>query len=253
MTSSDSKHSLPSPPPSLRRGPLWTFEPVYLALQLWREEKAQGLQNQDLDLPYSFNPKSNKYNLSSNLGDFNRLFQHLEWQIETSTSGTSTSTDGELSNHDSPPSSLSDKASRIKGKEVRWTDQIQLKDLHTPLRKSNRKSANQRKEVKNTADFESEAEDYLRPALAKPKLWTPPAIPVLRIDAQIIQPLDTLTYEEKMAKLDRKLNRLKKAGLSNEEGIHVFVDVSNIVIGVYSYINSRLSRNANANRSPRLL
>ena len=135
----------------------------------------------------------------------------------------------------------SDTALRIKGKEVRWTDELHSKeasqlatppDKHTIPRKPRHRSPTKQREVKNSADFESEAEDYLRPALVKtPQLWHPPAIPEPRIDPQIIQPLDNLTREEKMAKLTDKLNRFKKPKSSNE-GIHVFVDVSNIVIGV---------------------
>ena len=79
----------------------------------------------------------------------------------------------------------------------------------------------------------------MRPAIVqKSKLWTPPPIPIAQIDPQIIQPLFSLTFAEKQAKLVQKLkqrinsyngelNHIKTAS----DGIHVFVDCSNIVIG----------------------
>ena len=239
MTPSNHRHTTPphlSIPP-----PQYNFSSVYGLLEIWREDEARALSSKKLDT-CSFDPKSTKDYVSSSLGDFSRLFQHLDWPIQSQASHTPESTDAESSNQDTPPSSLSDTALRIKGKEVRWTDEIHteeasqlatLRDLHATPRKPRHRSPVKQKEIKNSADFESEAEDYLRPALVKTsQIWHPPAIPELRIDPQIIQPLDTLTREEKMDKLTRKLNRFKKAK-SSSEGIHVFVDVSNIVIGMY--------------------
>jgi len=239
MTPGDLNHTpLPTPP---LPPPQYNFKSVYGLLEIWRDGEAQTLSSQHLN-PCSFDPKSTKYNVSSSLGDFSRLFQHLDWPVESAVTRTPESTDAELSMQDTPPSSLSDTVRRIKGKEVRWRDEINTEEaLHliTPRdllnipRKPRHRSPTKQKEVKNSADFESEAEDYLRPAIVTaPQLWHPPALPVLRIDPQIIQPLDTLTRQEKMDKLAKKLDRFKKPKNSNE-GIHVFVDVSNIVIGVY--------------------
>jgi len=239
LSDSDTHNTQPTPPLPL---PQYNFKSVYGLLEIWRDDESQALSKQHPDL-CGFDPKSTKYDTSNSLGDFSRLFQHLEWPIERPVIRTSESTDTELSNQDTPPSSLSDTALRIKGKEVRWRDEIHTegalqlvtpRDLQSVPRKPRHRSPVKQKEIKNSADFESEAEDYLRPALVKtPQIWLPPAIPLLRIDPQIIQPLDNLTRQEKMAKLTRKLKRFKKSPGSND-GIHVFVDVSNIVIGVCS-------------------
>ena len=63
-------------------------------------------------------------------------------------------------------------------------------------------------------------------------------VPSIPVEKQIIKPLDTLTFEEKMTKVISKLKMMDHLYNSNDSavsaaGIHVFVDCSNIVIGVY--------------------
>jgi hypothetical protein len=96
-------------------------------------------------------------------------------------------------------------------------------------------------------------------------LWVPPPIPKIPFDPTVIQPIDTLTRKEKYVKLVQKLQktfgsesealiRMKPdqaareyGGNNSPEGIHVFVDCSNIVIGFLDELKRRRGMNV---RSP---
>lgn len=73
----------------------------------------------------------------------------------------------------------------------------------------------------------------------------PPPIPTIQVDPSVIQPFYTLTVNEQKAKLVKKLlrgfpdesdivNSISCVGNKNDDGIHIFVDCSNIVIGFYN-------------------
>jgi hypothetical protein len=73
----------------------------------------------------------------------------------------------------------------------------------------------------------------------------PPPIPNIRVDPSTIQPFYTLTINEQKAKLVKKLlknfpgetdipNSISRLGNKHDDGIHIFVDCSNIVIGFFN-------------------
>jgi hypothetical protein len=78
----------------------------------------------------------------------------------------------------------------------------------------------------------------------------PPPIPEIQLDPSIIQPSYTLTVNEQKAKLVKKLlrkfpdetsnisNSISRLGNTNDDGIHIFVDCSNIVIGFYNQLRA---------------
>ncbi|KAG9246188.1 hypothetical protein BJ878DRAFT_498187 [Calycina marina] len=194
--------------------------------------------------------KHSDHVLSKSLGDFRKLFSHCNWNDNDSTPKITHSTDTEL--EDTLPSSLVlDTLQPNKGKNGRWTDEVLLKPVSGAGSHRSRELRRHRatkcqkttgqddyvKIIKNTADFESEVEDYLQPALSKTtKVWATPSIPNTPIDPHIIQLLETLTYEEKMAKLSNKLYQVPLFKSSAATPIHIFVDLSNIVIGFFNAI-----------------
>lgn len=92
-------------------------------------------------------------------------------------------------------------------------------------------------------------------------LWVPPAIPKIPYDRTVIRPIETLTRKEKYAKLVKKLQRIfgpesdalvhmkpdqagkEYGGNSSPDGIHVFVDCSNIVIGFLDELKRKRGMN----------
>jgi hypothetical protein len=67
----------------------------------------------------------------------------------------------------------------------------------------------------------------------------------------IIQPIEALTAEEKKERLIRKLKKgfglkLESLGNKDQDGIHVFVDCSNIIIGFYNTLKIRRGYNIRA-------
>jgi hypothetical protein len=226
---------------------------------------------QRLPSPSQFDPQ---VNMPQSLGDFNRLYELLglptqgyplqirNKSIESSGSSFSDLYDPtHVSPESTPPSPPPDviKFDEIVNRKVRWTDQVDGLDAvdvrqrsssrkrHTRL-KSSSKSSN----IKNSADFDSETdiETFRRvPALipswvtlqtAPQKLWLPP-IPSAYADPTIIQPLETLTIEEKRTKLIKKLKLMIDFGptVDQERELHIFVDCSNIVIGFYDALKFR--------------
>ncbi|KAH7369751.1 hypothetical protein BKA65DRAFT_444193 [Rhexocercosporidium sp. MPI-PUGE-AT-0058] len=91
----------------------------------------------------------------------------------------------------------------------------------------------------------------------------PPAIPKLYLDPSIVQPFLTLTAKEQKAKLIRKLaehftqetkisKALSRLGTTDPNGIHVFVDLSNIIIGFFNRLkaNRQISQAARIKQPP---
>lgn len=99
----------------------------------------------------------------------------------------------------------------------------------------------------------------------------PPDIPHIHVSKQILKPLLTLTKEERKAVLVRRLMKdftfgpasnitkgnaaqlaTQNGGNMAEDGIHVFIDASNIVIGFYDAVKTArgLSKNAYTSRPP---
>jgi hypothetical protein len=89
-----------------------------------------------------------------------------------------------------------------------------------------------------------------RPVHSRP----PHPIPDIHVDPSIILPFYTLTINEQKAKLVKKLlkrfpsemdivNSVPRLGNKHDEGIHIFVDCSNIVIGFYNRlkVNRRIN------------
>lgn len=89
-----------------------------------------------------------------------------------------------------------------------------------------------------------------RPVHSRP----PPPIPNIHVDPSIILPLYTLTINKQKAKLVKKLikrflgemdivNSVPRLGNKHDDGIHIFVDCSNIVIGFYNRlkVNRRIN------------
>jgi hypothetical protein len=83
------------------------------------------------------------------------------------------------------------------------------------------------------------------------------------VDSSIIQPFYTLTVNEQKAKLVKKLlkkfpeelgivNSISRLGNKNDDGIHIFVDCSNIVIGFYNRLkyNRKISTAAYFKQPP---
>ncbi|KAE9369422.1 hypothetical protein N431DRAFT_560249 [Stipitochalara longipes BDJ] len=93
------------------------------------------------------------------------------------------------------------------------------------------------------------------PTQRSPLSRLPPPIPAIHLDPSIIQPFYTWTVNEQKAKLVKKLlrkfpeespdisNSISRLGNKNDDGIHIFVDCSNIVIGFYNQL--RHNRNIN--------
>jgi hypothetical protein len=91
----------------------------------------------------------------------------------------------------------------------------------------------------------------------------PPPIPTIKIDPSVVQPLHTLTVNEQKAKLVKKLlrrfpgetdvvNSISRIGNKDNDGIHIFVDCSNIVIGFYNRLkhNRKISPVAYVRQPP---
>jgi hypothetical protein len=91
----------------------------------------------------------------------------------------------------------------------------------------------------------------------------PPPIPTIRVDPSVIQPFYTLTVNEQKAKLVKKLlrrfpdesdisNSISHVGNKDDDGIHVFVDCSNIIIGFYNRLkyNRKISPVAYVRQPP---
>jgi hypothetical protein len=107
---------------------------------------------------------------------------------------------------------------------------------------------------------------FLPSSVAPPKrfvIWPPPPVPAVCVDPSIIQPFYTLTVNEQKAKLVKKLlkksprefdiiNSISRLGNKHDDGIHIFVDCSNIIIGFYNRLkyNRKISPAAYVRQPP---
>jgi hypothetical protein len=250
----------------------WDFGTVYNLLESFRppdtpddepSRHQSSLSPPRIPSPSGFDPK---ITVPENLGDFNRLYEFLGLPTQEfparprNESIESSSSDpydvSQESTHSSPPSSIPDSIhfNDFVDRKVRWRDEIGGSNISTvkarPRSLTRRKTTRLSSHIKNSADFDSETEaetfirysNHLVPAWVtpqpqpQPKLWLPP-IPKSHKDPTFIQPIDTLTIEEKRAKLLKKLR--KSVGFGPEttvttKPLHIFVDCSNIIIGFYN-------------------
>lgn len=244
--------------------PLWDFGPVYNLFDTF--DRSRLLNDESLDhsaipvppVPGSHidtNPKK-----PSNLGDFDNVFSYLGQTVDKQLSedeptGLSSAADS-CQSTPSPPIS-DDVITRYEDltKEVRWTDQ--LKGTGSAERSGSEpgppgghlhsaRLLRRRKTILNASADEA-ATHGVAPLVSawasRPKsegvLWVPPPTPSIHIDPLVIQPIHPLTAEEKKAKLLRKLKaRYHVASDSlrskDQNGIHIFVDCSNVMIGFYN-------------------
>lgn len=247
----------------------WDFEPIYQLIESFRD--SQTLRDETPEhqvFPSSFPPRipspsefDPKINVPQNLGDFNRLYEFLGLptqeisarpEIESIEYATSSDPDNvsQESTHSTPPSSLPDtiQYEDFVNRKVRWTDEtVEVLDPVEVKRRSRRdmhRMPHKTSLIKNSADFDTdtETETYRRRPMLVPswvtpsKLWLPP-ISKSAHDPTVIQPIETLTIEEKRAKLLKKLR--KSVGFGSDstataKKLHVFVDCSNIIIGFYN-------------------
>jgi hypothetical protein len=103
-----------------------------------------------------------------------------------------------------------------------------------------------------------------QPKTTERKFYPPPPNPKIHLDPTIIQPQFSLTAEEKRVKLCKKLRKrfgdepnsllsthtvyaiTNWGGNVSDDGIHVFVDCSNIIIGFYNALKIARKMNINA-------
>jgi len=91
----------------------------------------------------------------------------------------------------------------------------------------------------------------------------PPQIPAVTLDPSIIYPFCALTIDEQKARIVSKMmerfpeesdvtNSISQLGNQSEDGIHIFVDCSNIVIGFYNRLkyNRKISQVAYVKQPP---
>lgn len=257
--------------------PPWDFTPIYDLLDAFRPPLSPDNQFSQsspvaptpiLD-PTLFNPKSSE---PSSLGDFTRLYEFLGRPIQDvrprqESNGSSSSSRPDYS---TPPSSITDDAVHVDDpvdtvKEVRWADEVDGAELteqfeseaepshrrlhHTRCRRRNRSSLSSLVDGSRPSSIEEEA-FFVRPKSER-SLWVPPSAPKIHVDPMIIQPIEALTAEEKKERLIRKLKKgfglkLESLGNKDQDGIHVFVDCSNIIIGFYNTLKIRRGYNIRA-------
>jgi hypothetical protein len=262
--------------------PPWDFAPVYDILDAFKGQSIDENPSEDgasplplVLVPSFVHPTSRK---PTSLGDFDRIFEFLRSPREKhrarheSTGSSSTV----RSHHSTPPSSIPDDAvyfdkfvDRVKG--VRWTDQVAgtelaERDESEPELSSNRpRSA--RHLTRHRSFLSATAVEFAHLSVAREKassdpllaprpksegsLWVPPSIPNIQVDPLIIQPMYYLTVEEKRAMLVRKLKAKfhvssHPLGHKDHDGIHVFVDCSNIIIGFYNALKITRGYNVRA-------
>jgi hypothetical protein len=179
---------------------------------------------------------------------------------------------------------------KLAGKEVRWKDQLG-RNLTEVRRRSTYGVAGELDatviaRLVEDDGYESDIEPGIRersthspsvnrrnestallPASVAPQRGSfvrpPPPIPTIHVNPSVIQPLYTLTVNEQKAKLVKKLlrsfplesdiiNSIPRLGNTHDDGIHVFVDCSNIVIGFQNRLrlNRRISPAAYVRQPP---
>jgi hypothetical protein len=225
--------------------PSWDFAPIYNLLdnlKLHGDSSDDDIDTKRRPLsPLPRWPSPSRFEphaiVPRDLGDFNYLYEylgvatgqnnrskHLSINSDSSLSSQSfVSSEATHSKTESPPSSLNGDAIQLDDfldlediRRVRWTDEMDGKEFPKLGRSpKNSRVSWQSPPIKNSADFDSDSEvetfrrthaHNLIPSWVtpQPKLWVPP-IPKTFPLPYIIQPIDTLTFEEKWAKLSKKL------------------------------------------------
>lgn len=262
-----------SPPP-------WDFAPIYNLLDAFNHPPPPNDQVSD-DGAESVLPVSDPSDIitesrkPSNLGDFHEVFlllsQTVDEQHPRHESTGSSSAAG--SNYSTPPSSILNEAIHLNDrvKEVRWTDQVDGTDLagfeSEPVPSRDRSHSVRRlKRRQGPLDVSEDESTPLSPVKGnstsltpswapRPKsegvLWVPPSTPKIDVDPLIIKPIHPRTADEKKAELMRKLKarfEVASDSLGNKDpnGIHVFVDCSNIIIGFYNVLKLKRGYNVRA-------
>jgi hypothetical protein len=263
--------------------PPFDFAPIYELLHAFNpspslDEKTSDHGAKNLPLPSGTSHHSPKSREPTNLGDFGQLFESLGLPVENqrprheSTGSSSTA----RSHHSTPPTSIPDEAIHFdefvdRVKEVHWTDQVEGTDLaegfesEPELSQSRTHSA--RRLDRRRSSLYASADEFIPRSVAKGKaslsalwtprpksqnsLWVPSLIPKIQVDPLIIQPIYNLTAEEKRGELLRKLKARFEVpsdtlGNKDQDGIHVFVDCSNIIIGFYNALKIRRGYNIRA-------
>jgi hypothetical protein len=257
----------------------WDFGPVYNLLDAFMPDTALSDEPSD-NSPASRPPVSDRSHVShesrkaASLGDFDHVFDHLRVPGHES-NGSSATGPSHLS---TPLSSILDEAIPSdqvinRTKEVRWTDGLDGSDLveqNDPKPEPKPMVARRRRHSSTTSfrhhpialgasavestplpastgDACSDSVSIIRP----PKSQTSAVIifPQLniRVDPLTLHPFYCLTPDEKKKKLLRKLKArfgvepATKLDTKHPDGIHVFVDCSNIVIGFNTTL--KLQRN----------
>jgi hypothetical protein len=256
----------------------WDFGPVYTLLDAFRLDTAVSDEPSD-NSPASRPPISDRSHVShesreaASLGDFDHVFDHL--RVPATNHRPRHESNG--SSATGPSSSLAYEAIQSdedvsRTKEVRWTDEVDGSDLaeqNNPKPEPKPKLARRRRHSTtslrrrpiapdpsaaestplpaSTGDAYSDPVSIFRP----PKSQTPALIifPQLnvKVDPLTLNPFYCLTPDEKKKKLLRKLKArfgvepATKLDTKHPDGIHVFVDCSNIVIGFNTTL--KLQRN----------
>jgi hypothetical protein len=259
--------------------PPWDFAPIYDLLHAFNSSPSveddpadHGATPIPLDLdPSDPSPKPGE---PAKLGDFSRVYEFLGIPIERPRPGheSTGSPSTAPSHHSTPPSSIIGEAIHInevvdRVKEVRWTDQVDGTELADPFESEPELLPHStRRRARRRGSSNASADEFIRPDIAKKKfslapawarpksersLWVPPPKPKIQVDPVIIQPIDSLTAEERKEKLLRKLKarfRITSDSLGNkdQDGIHIFVDCSNIIIGFYNALKIRRGQNIRA-------
>ena len=263
--------------------PPWDFAPIYDLLDAFNLPLASSDKPSDrgaappplVSDSSHFSSKSKK---PASLGDFGRLFEFLGVPVANhrprhESTGSSSTT---RSHRSTPPSSLPGEAIHFdefvgRAKEVRWTDEVDGTDLaerfesepelprnrrhsskHLACRRNDLNPSTDKNEPLAVADGSTSLDPFWAPRPKSQKtLWVPPPIPAIEVDPLVIQPIYFLTAEEKKAKLLRKLRAKVQVasdslGTKAQDGIHVFVDCSNIIIGFYTALKIKRGHNIRA-------
>ena len=261
---------------------LWDFTPIYDILDAFKPPSLDGSPSENggtplplVAIPSLVTPTARR---PACLGDFDRVFEFLGLPTEKhrprhESTGSSSTT---RSHHSTPPSSIPDETARFdefvaRVKGVRWTDEVDgtgLADrfdsepeLSSPHPHSAKHPERHRSSLNASAvkfaplSVVRESASFGELLAPRPKsegsLWTPPSIPSIQVDPLIIQPIYYLTAEEKRAKLLQKLKAnfqvaSDSLGYVGHDGIHVFVDCSNIIIGFYNALKIKRGYNIRA-------
>jgi hypothetical protein len=246
----------------------WDFQPVYEFLQAFRSPDASPSP----PTPIAHSVPDLKPYVPKSLGDFSRIFETLSLPVDIPPRLQNESADSHSppSSYDSeatPPSSAPDTehfddyiSKTAKG--VKWKDEVNGRDLTESRRRSTRSTATiDPSVIVQLLDGRSELSAPLVPASvttsakSQRHIRPPSRIPLISVDRTVIQPLYTLIASEQKAKLVKKLLRkfgpepgsllksdptlpLLPSGNTSPDGIHVFVDCSNIIIGFYNRIKA---------------